>query len=231
MKKILVFGLFCALAASTASGALLRADKVLVVTGTGQVQTTPDTAIVRLGVEVSRKLAQEAQSDNAAVMQKIAAAIAKLGIPAEKVQTSGYNIWAETKYEQNQPPRTVGYRCANQVNVVIEDLAKISRVIDFGINAGANNVQGISFFRKDDAAAKRLALEGAVKDAAAKALAIAQAANLKLRGIKSIIESGAAVLPPSNQVVRAMSVAGENTPVSPGLVEVRGNVSVTYDVD
>lgn len=229
MKKLTLVALSICLFVSAASAALLREDRVISVTGTGVVQIEPDTAYVKLGVEVIRKTAQEAQTENAGMMNNVIAVITKLGIPKEKVQTSGLYIWPEMKYEQNQPPKTVGYRCSNQVNITVEDLAKISKVIDAGINAGANSVQGIQFARKNDADFKKLALDKAVKDADSKAGAIALAANLKIKGIKNIIESGA-VVPMADYAVRAMGGAGE-TPVNPGLMEVRGSVTITYKVE
>ncbi|MDD4179692.1 MAG: SIMPL domain-containing protein [Candidatus Margulisbacteria bacterium] len=231
MKKYFIVALVCCFSAGVVLAAQLDGGQTLSVTGTGIVQVEPDTATVKLGVEVSQKTAQEAQANNAAIMAKVAGAIAKVGIAKEKVQTAGFNIWPEIKYEQNQPPKIVGYRCSNQVNITVDDLAKVSRVIDAGINAGANNVQGLQFLRQDDAAAKQQALRRAVDDAAAKAKAIAAAAGLKIAGVKNIIESGA-IPPIINQeagVMRAMS-ADSSTPVSAGLLEIRGNVSITYDL-
>ena len=231
MKKYLLAVLAVLICATLASAALLKEDQTLSVTGTGIVQIEPDTAYVKLGVEVVRRTAQEAQTDNAAAMEKIVAAVTKLGIPKEKVQTSGFYIWPEVKYEQNQPPKTVGYRCLNQASITVEDLTKISKVIDAGIGAGANSVQGIQFARKNDADFKNLALDKAVKDAAAKAQAIAVAAGLKIKGIKNIMESGA-IVPSADNTVRPMAVGGAGeTPVNPGLLEVRGNVTMIYKVE
>jgi hypothetical protein len=233
MKKILVIGLALLYCVTTAGAALLKDDQTLSVSGTGVVQVEPDTAYVRLGVEVVRKTAQEAQADNAATMDKVANAITKLGIAKDKIQTSGFYIYPEMKYEPNQPPKTVGYRCSNQVNITVEDLVKTSKAIDAGISTGANSVQGIQFVRKNDAEFKQLALDKAVKDAAAKAQAIALAAGLKLKGIKNIVESGAAVPIAMDYAVRAMGGAGGagETPVAPGLMEVRGSVTITYKVE
>jgi uncharacterized protein YggE len=234
MKKFILIVITVCLAITAATAALLKDDQTLSVTGTGIVQVAPDTAYVKLAVEVVKKTAQEAQADNAATMDRITAAVIKLGIAKEKIQTAGYYIWPETKYEQNQPPKLVGYRCTNELNVTVEDMPKVSRVIDASIGAGANSVRGIQFARKNDEEFKRLALDKAVKDAAAKAQAIALAANLKLKGIKNIVESGA-IVPLGNDypALRAMGGAGGagETPVNPGLLEVRGNVSLTYKVE
>ena len=227
MRKLLVL-LIGLLLLSFSAGAV--AEQTLSVVGTGLVQVEPDTALLRLGVEVLKDTAQLAQSANAEIMQKIISALLKQGIPKEKIQTTGFNIWQEVKYEPNKPPAVVGYRCGNQVLITIEDLNKISRIIDAGVAAGANQVQGIQFSRKDDTPFKKQALEKAVAEAKEKASSIALAAGLKLKGIKSIIESGA-VSPLVSDAVRPMAMAATKTPISPGLLEIRGNVTIIYRVE
>jgi hypothetical protein len=233
MKKIMLVLLMVSILVPPSFSALLKEDQTLSVTGNGSVQVEPDVANVRLGVEVSRKTAQEAQAGNAEIMQKVSAAIIKLGIPKEKIQTSGYNIWPEIKYETNQPPKTASYRCSNQINITVEDMAKLPNIIDAGINAGANNVQGIQFSRKDDLDSKKAALDKAVREASAKAQAVALASGLKIKKIQNIVEGGASVFPRpmENFAFKTMAAGGAETPVAPGLIEVRGSVTITYLVE
>ncbi len=209
------------------------AEQTINVVGSGTAQIEPDTATVRLGVEVSRKTAQQAQNDNAEIMQAVMGALARLGIAKEKVQTAGFHNWPEIKYEQGQPAKTVGYHCSNQVSVTVEDLAKVSKVVDAGIGAGANNVMSIRFWRKDDIEAKKSALDKAVREAADKSRAIAAAAGVRIKGIRSITESGAT--PPATALgesnLRAMAAGAAETPVSPGLIEIREVVTVSYSVE
>lgn len=235
-KAILALILTASLFVVTCSNAaLLKDDRTLTVTGQGIVAVKPDTARLNLGVEVIRKTAQDAQSENAGIMQKVVEAALNLGIPKDKIQTSSLNIWPENKYEPNQPPKIVGYRCSNQVNIIIEDISRVSKVLDAGISAGATGVNGINFSIKDDLEAKKNALDKAVKEAEAKAKAIAAAAGQKIKSINSIIESGAVIIPPSNQDLSTKAMAlgggGNETPVSAGLVEVRGNVSISYIIE
>ena len=215
------------------SCAAAHALQTLSVTGTGLVQVAPDTADVKLEVDVLRKTAQEAQAGNAEIMQKVVGTLIKLNIPKDKIQTSGFNLWPEMKYEPNQPSRIAGYRCRNQVIVTVEDLSRISRIIDAGIGAGAGNVQGLQFSRRDDLEFKKQALDKAVKEASAKAQAIAGAAGLKIKAVVSIAEKGVAVIQPVQNefAVRAMAAGGAETPVSPGLIEIRGNVTIVYKVE
>lgn len=230
MKKP-IFIILALLSLVLTAGAL---EKTIVVTGNGSVRVEPDSATVQLGVEYTGKTAQLAQSENAKVMKEVMDAVEKAGIKKNKIMTSNFNIWPEIKYEQNQPPKTVGYRCSNQVNISIEDLTLISKVIDAGIAAGSNNVAGLQFARKDDQEFKKLALSKAVQEAASKAQAIATAAGLKIKGIGTIVEGGSVVTQPFGNQMKAMAAVndgGSETPVSPGLIDIRGSVSITYLVE
>jgi len=221
----------CLFLISPIFAALLREDQTLTVTGTGSIQIEPDTAKVRLGVEVTRRTAEEAQNENAEIMSQVISTIEKLGIAKDKIQTSAFNIFPEMKYEPNQPPKLVGYRCSNQVSVTIEKLTQISKIIDSGIKAGANQVLGVQFLKKDDTEAKKQALDQAVKEAAEKAAAIASAAGLRLKGIKNIIESETTLPPPSADFMALRAASGTETPISPGLLEIRGNVTIIYKIE
>lgn len=223
MRKIIGILLLIGFLGTICEASLLKEKQTLTVSGTGLTQVEPDTAIVQLGIEVIKKTAQDAQTSNAEVMHKVITAIEKQGISKDKIQTSGFNLWPEFKYETNQPAKIVGYHCRNQINVTIENMTNISKIIDAGLAAGANNLQGIQFLRRNDTEAKKLAFQKAVKDAQAKASAIAEAAGLKIKEISSIIEGE-----PSSTRLATIRAAGVETPISPGLIEIREDITVTY---
>ena len=238
MKKAILISLLsffaiCAIIALIAGGfALFRGEQILNVSGSGDVMVEPDTAYVSLSVDVMRRTAQKAQAADASIMQDVLASIEKLGIAKSDIQTASFNIWPEIRYENNQAPKTVGWRCSNSLTVTVSDLSKTSRVIDAGINAGATNVQGITFDRKDITAYKKQALDKAVKDARAKAEAIVKAAGLRIVGVKSISENGYFAPSPmqNDNSFKIMSVGAE-TPVSPRSLEIKAAVSVVYQVE
>ena len=236
MKKLLIplrlIVVFSPLSLARAS--LLKEDQTLTVTGIGVVETAPDTAAVRLGVEVLRKTAQEAQTDNAGIMQKVISAMEKLNISKDRIATSNFNIWPELKYESNQAAKLVGYRCSDQITITLDDVKLVSKVIDSGITAGATSISGIQFSKKDDLEAKKTALEKAVKEAQAKAQALAAAAGRKIKSIKNIVESNAVLIVPENDLaIRSMATNSgvTATPISSGMVEIRGGVTINYIIE
>ena len=227
VKKLLTASLLL-LIFTVPSFALNGDERTITVNGTGIIRTAPDTASIRLGVDSQGKRAQEAQSENAAAMQKVIDELKKLGIAKDDIRTDNFNLWPDMRYEQNQPPKLAGYHCSNQVSVNnIEDFSEISKIIDSGIAAGANNVMGIQFSKKNDLDARKQALAEAVKEAEAKAEAIAAAAGIKIKGIKNIVEGWASVRPlmTNELVLKAAAVPQTETPVNAGMVEVSGNVT------
>ncbi|HTY13581.1 MAG TPA: SIMPL domain-containing protein [Candidatus Omnitrophota bacterium] len=235
MKKSFLSLLLVIILSGLSQASLLKNDRILTVSGTGRVETVPDRVSVRLGVELLRKTVQEAQNDNAAAMDKVMAAIKKLNIPADRIATSNFNLWPEMKYENDQSPKLAGYHCSNQISIDLDDVKLVSRVIDAGVSAGANNILGLQFSRKDDLEAKKSALEKAVKEARSKAEALAAAAGVKLKDIVNINEGGAyAPAMESDSMVRSMALnaaPAAATPISPGTLSIQENVTVNYIIE
>src|SRR5690606_25505904 len=122
-------------------------------------------------------------------------------------------------------PRIVGYRASNVVSVELDDLEAIGGVIDAGIEAGANQLQGIVFRVRDNAAARADALRRAVDDARGQAEVLAQAMGMRLDGVRQAVAGGGSVAPPMPMLRMAEAAS---TPIQPGEVQVSGNVTITY---
>ncbi len=218
-----------------ANAALLKGDKTqIVVSGKGVVKAEADLAYIMVGIERTEKTAAQAQEIAAKKMKNILASLEKMGIPKDKIKTMGFRLYP--KYEYDRGKRTlVGYTASNQIKVTIDDLDKVGKIIDTAITAGANNVGNITFTVKDEAPHKKEALQKAFQDAKGKAEAIANASGLVLSRIKRIQEAGAQVIPLVSGV-RAMRAEGlgaaeVETPIVPGKIEIRGNLTVVYECD
>ncbi len=102
----------------------------------------------------------------------------------------------------------------------------VGRVIDTVVEAGANNLIGISFGLRDASKARKEALTLAVREAREKAEAIAQAAGLQLRGVERIVESGITV--PTIRLGMA-NAGGPPVPLPPTQIE-PGTLAVVAQV-
>jgi uncharacterized protein YggE len=210
---------------------------VLTVSGSGNARVAPDEANVRLGVVAQAPTARAAQDQVNKAANAVLDAIRKLGIQAEDIQTSGLSL--APLYSQNRPgaesqsPRITGYQANNTVTVRVNDLTKVGPVIDAGLSAGANTLDGVEFGLRNDEAARSQALADAARAARAKAETLAKALGLRLGEILEVAEGGVSVSPPPYPRLARMAMAEsamDSTPVSAGQVGVTASVTIRYRI-
>jgi uncharacterized protein len=206
---------------------------VLIVSGNAQAEATPDEATVRLGIVRQETTAQAAQDQANRVAQAILSEIAKLGIPATQIRTSRLTltpIYAPgPRSDSREAPRIASYSASNQVSVEVTNLTQIGPIIDAGLRAGSNQVDGVQFRLKDDLPLREQALKKAVAEARRKAETMAEALNVRILGIQEVSETGSSVIPRGEGGFVTMAARETApTPVSPGQVEVNASVTVKY---
>jgi len=209
---------------------------VLTVSANGESRVAPDEATVRLGVSAQATTARDAQDQVNRTAGAILEAVRKLGIPADRIQTSELNLGPV--YGQGRPdrepqePRIVGYQSSNVVSIQVEQLDKVGPVIDAGLGAGANRLEGVMFGLRDDRKARAEALTNAVEEARVKADALARALKVRLVRILEVAEGGVAVMPQPflRGRVAMESAAMADTPVSAGQVGISASVTVRWEI-
>jgi hypothetical protein len=193
----------------------------IVVTGTGRISVSPDTALLTLGVESQAATLAEATTDAARRMSAVVARVKAFGIADPDIATVAYSVDPRIApgdpTRRDEPPRIVGYRVTNVARVTVRKLADAGPILDAGVGAGANVVRGIQFTLTDNAKATTDARASAVGDAMVKARQFAAAAGVTLGEVLSIRESGA--MPPT-PVFRAAAMRAEATPIEPGQLEI-----------
>lgn len=205
-------------------------EHTISVGGSGKITVIPDLATVRLGVLVQRPTAKAAGEDAADVMTAVVDALRKLGIADKDIATTLVSLSPVYDYSNTgAAPKITGYQLANSVSVTVRDLSKLSDVLDNGMAAGANNVDGISFDVADRTAAEAKAREAAITDARAKANTYAKGLSISIIGVASVTESvSTPVWYQPNYAAGAPSDKGSNTPVLPGSTDVVITVQVAF---
>ena len=209
--------------------------RTLTVTGNGEATAAPDHAIVRLGAAAQAEEAATAQNQVNEVMQKAISEIEKVGIAKRFIRTSGLTltpIYSSQKSTRPEEPRIVAYRAGNTIEVTVEDIKLIGKVIDAGLGAGANRLEGVSFGLKNDLTQRTDALRKAVEEASQKARTMAQALDVSLGSVREVVEGGVHIFRPERLAAgRAMMAADAmQTPVEPGEVRVQASVTIHYDI-
>lgn len=207
-------------------------QRTVTTTGEAAIDRAPDQAWVTVGVEARAPKPQQAQQQAAGVMIAIQKELRALGIPEAHIRTVGFNLNADWDYSNNK--RTLrGYVVTNQVRVRVDDIMKVADVLDRSIAAGGNTIQGVRWDIKDREAAERQALADAVADARARAQAAVAAAGATLGHVVSISEQRQSVPEPMMrlQMANREDASMASTPISPGEIEIRSMVTVSFRIE
>ncbi len=221
-----------AVAQATEDTSAYSTAETITVVGQGSVKVRPDVAQVSIGVETSAETVSEAVDENQAKMESILAALDGLGIEEKDVQTMHYSIQLDRYPEPMPVTESTGadaqpvYRVSNMVNVTVRNLDRVGDVLDAVVEAGANNIWGISFSLDDRDAAEEEARAEAIADARSRAGALAELTEVTLGPVMSVSEVlGAGGVSVPVTVERELSAAGS---ISPGEIEVSYQVQVTF---
>jgi uncharacterized protein YggE len=164
-----------------------------------------------------------------AVIEKIKAS----GIPAEAIQTAGYNLQPEFDYANGRQTLR-GYVSRNSVQVRVDALAKTGEVISAAVGSGATSVSGVRFDLKDRDGAERQALRLAVRDARARADAAASGGGVSIDRVLRIEEQremGEIIRPmPMAMAMKGAEAAQAAVPLEAGEIEIRSRVTLTVSI-
>jgi len=210
-----------------------KATETITVIGQASVRRAPEIAQISIGVETMGATVGEAVKDSDAKMLAVLAALKAAGIAEKDIQTMNYSIQFE-RYPQMgiEAPGTQPepqYRVSNMVNVIVRDLEAVDEVLDAAIEAGANNIWGVTFSLEDPKTAQADARADAIADAKSRAQALADLGGVKLGPVMSISEAlGGGVVYSPAVMERAALSAGS---ISPGEVEIGYQVQVSYFIE
>lgn len=235
MKTLLAA--FAAASALTLAAAPAMADAdaafaatTLNLSATGESHAAPDMATITLGVQANAPTAAAAMQANAQRMTAVIAALKRAGLPDKDIRTSSLNLNAQYAFPQNQPRQLTGYQADNSVTVQVNDLMKLGAMLDAAVNAGANEVNGISFGLRDPRAAEDAARLDAVEALQAKAQLYAGATGYKVGRLVNLSEGGGyAPTPPRPMAMMAVRKVAD-TPVEAGTLDVRIDVNALFEL-
>lgn len=211
--------------------------RTVTVVGEGVVKIKPDIAQVTIGVEVVKPTVKEASAEVNAIMDAVMAALDEAGVEEKDIQTSGFSIWVERVYgpdgsfddEQNR------YHVNNSVFATLRDLETVGATLDAAIEAGANNIYGVTFSLADPKSVESDARAKAVENAKAKAEELAALNDAEVGAVVSISEvigQGGGYFG-GNFAASQMQLGGGGgggTSVSPGELSLSMQIQITYEL-
>jgi uncharacterized protein len=227
LHPILVLSALLLLAPAVRAQQVPQVD-VIVTSGQGVIQATPDRAWITVSAETRGANPREAQRRNAEAMRPVQDALRNAKIPADAVRTAAYDLQQEVDFVNNR--RVIrGYVARNSIEIRVDDVTRLGELLELAVGQGATNVGGLRFDLKDQAKLERDALRQAVADARAKAEAAAAGSGRTLDRVLRVDEGGAVPAPPMPMFrgAAAQMATADAPPISAGQIEIRAHVTVT----
>jgi uncharacterized protein YggE len=195
------------------------------------VNAQPDVALVDLGVSVVDTDANEAFNENTTRMEAVMDALKEMAVQEQDIQTVSYNMWIEQVYDrEGQPTGENRYHVIHQVRVRVRDLDKTGELMQQVLEAGANNVGGITFSVADSAALQREAREKALADAKAKAEQLASSLGVQLGAPRQVNELSGHLMPLPAAYAEGIGGGGGPVPVSGGEFSVMVDIQLVFEI-
>ncbi|QDV47950.1 26 kDa periplasmic immunogenic protein precursor [Stieleria neptunia] len=206
------------------------ANRVIVVSGTGEVNGVPDVAAINVGVVVESESAKAALAANNEQMERLLEKLKQLGIAEKDIQTSSFNVSPRYQRMRNpggEPPKIDGYQVSNQVHIRVRKIESLGGVLDQVVTAGANQINGISFSIAESETLMDEARNKAIRDAKRKAGLMAKEAGVTLGRLVAIRDHSGGGQPAPMRFM-AMAEARSSVPVQTGEQTLSAQVQLTF---
>jgi uncharacterized protein YggE len=208
-------------------------QRTITVVGVGKVSLVPDIARINVGAEARASSVAEAKAKVDRQIDAILDVLQELQVADKDIQTSHYGIYFEREpypvaARQGEPAAEAegAYRVSNMLQVTVRDVSKAGDVLDGVVQAGANQVYGVTFTVSDDSKWQSAARKSAVEDASVRAKELADLTEVTLGEVLSVSEVIGNGPVPIAYAERAMGGGG----IAPGELEMSTQVQVTFAI-
>jgi hypothetical protein len=194
---------------------------------------------VSITVESRQSRAADARREAATQMTTVQAAIRAVKIPADAIKTTNYSLQPQMEWDGGRS-RITGYVVHNQIEVRVDNIDQVSEVIDAAASVKTSLVltvaiSSVRFDLKNPENFEQEALTLAVKDAMARAQAIAAGLSRSLGPVIRVQDHRVSDQPrPMPYMMSTRAAVGPeqlpSTPIAPSEIEVHASVSVTVRI-
>lgn len=210
-------------------------NKTISVTGTAEMKVQPDRVIIYAQVLTrSKDSAEQAKNSNAEISDAVLTALIKAGVNRSDIETSGFSVYPEYDWTQDQGQVLKGYAASNSMKITIADFENAGKIVDAVVdNGGLINSITYDLSTQKANEYKAQVLAEASRDAKSKAEAIATGLGKSLGDVVSVSASDYHYIP--YPIYRAEAAGADVKQVSTNLpsakLDVTATVSATYKVN
>lgn len=215
-----------------------KPQRLISTTGNATVYVVPDVTVVTFGIENFEKDLGHAIAQNREAAANLVKAIKALGIDDKNINTDILEVQVEYAYNNGRNEGANGYRVRRSYSVKLTDAKLLERLVETGLDHGANQLQGIDFQASDISKARNDARRQAMSAARDKAVLMAGELGAKVGQPLNISEAGEGYAVPMRGGRGMMAMAkmadasggpGETLPL--GQMSVQANVNVVFELE
>ena len=212
---------------TAAHDATTASPPTITVTGSGEVEGTPDTATFGIGVSTTERTAVAALEKNNAQVTALEQSLERSGVLLKDMQTSWLNLSANT----TSKGVVRSFTADDQLTVTMNDLADLGAALDAAVSAVGNDVTltGISFSISNQSKLLAAARAQAMQAANTEATQVAAGGGLALGPVVSITDQENAGQYVYYNAAAPVSSAG-GVPVQAGQQQISVQVTVVYEL-
>lgn len=204
------------------------------VTGEGSATAVPDTAHISFGVTKQSTTVADAQNQTNTAINNVLDALKQMDVSTKDIKTTDYSVNPNYNFDGSSQT-IIGYTVTQNIDLKVQPLDKVNKVLDTITKNGANLVGQVSFGFTDtkEQQLEDQARKDAVMKAKAKADSLAKAAGVHLGSIINIQENNAQ--PPVIMPLRAAGaekITDQSVPtqVTPGTATVTTSITLSYQL-
>ncbi len=218
-------------------GAQREHTPVISVSGSASMEVPADEVRISVGVVSEGQEPRKVIDENSQRVSRVMDALMRAGLEDGDVSTGRFSIqpiYTNPGRDRGGRPEIAGYRVQNSLIVETGNLEIAGAIVQAAVEAGANNIDSVSFQLADPRASRAAVLEQAVSYARADAEAVARASGVRLGGIHSLsIGRADFPRPMMGRDARMMNMAEAGAvapPMSPGEIQVSATVTIEYEI-
>jgi uncharacterized protein YggE len=210
--------------------------RTITVVGEGEVNLQPDTAMINVGAEARAETVSTAKAEVETNVAAIIATLREMDIAESDIQTSHYSIHFEREQmpmmpampDQPVPEIREGYYVSNMLRITIRDVELAGELLDAVVQAGANQVHGVTYTVSDETTWQSQTRALAMADARSRAEELAELAEVELGEVLAISEIVGGV--PASFLRGGYGLGGGGG-IAPGELEFSMQIQVMFAVE
>lgn len=213
-------------------------DGTILVTGEGESSVAPDQVEFIVGIDVTEAKVETSKSKSDEAMRRILAVTKEFKIDAKDVQSDYLRVQPIQDSPYNPRDKAarpvISYNARRDIRILLRDIKKYDGLMAAIFNSGANNLHSLHFKTSSLSRLESEARTLALKDAKAKAEAMAQQMGLKLGRPRSIAEGLRDPTPVpmmAKSMMEGFARSSEEPTLAPGEVRVRQQVTIVFDTE